>query len=83
VHHIRVNSLAPGVVPVERTNGILDKPKMKQKWMKHMPLGRYGETEEMGEATAFLISDLSKWMTGSIMTVDGGMIARGNYPQRD
>lgn len=80
---IRVNVLAPGVVPVERTDGILDQPKLKQKWMARTPLQRYGLTEEMGEATAFLLSDLSLWMTGSVMTVDGGLIARGNYPQRD
>jgi len=81
-HGIRVNGLAPGVVPVERTQKILSEPSMEKKWCQTMPLGRYGETEEMGDATAFLLSDESKWMTGSILTVDGGLIARGNYPSR-
>lgn len=79
---IRVNVLAPGVVPVERTFDILNKPEIEQKWMQRLPTGRYGNVEEMGEATAYLLSDFAQWMSGSILTLDGGMIARGNYPQR-
>lgn len=79
---VRVNVLAPGVVPVERTNDILLKPEMEKKWTEAMPAGRYGTTEEMGEATAYLLSDLSLWMSGSTITLDGGLIARGNYPLR-
>ncbi|MEA3405587.1 MAG: SDR family oxidoreductase [Pseudomonadota bacterium] len=81
-HGIRVNGLAPGVVPVERTNDILLQPDMQNKWCERMPAGRYGTTEEMGEATAYLLSDATLWMTGSILTIDGGLIARGNYPVR-
>ncbi|MBO1927222.1 SDR family oxidoreductase [Thiomicrorhabdus sp. 6S2-11] len=81
-HGINVNVLAPGVVPVERTNHILHKPEMAEKWTSAMPTGRYGTVEEMGEATAYLISDLTAWMTGQVITIDGGLIARGNYPRR-
>lgn len=81
-HGIRVNVLAPGVVPVERTEAILSKPEMEQKWVANMPLGRYGTVEEMGEATAYLLSDHAGWMSGTVLTLDGGLIARGNYPQR-
>ncbi|UQB42797.1 SDR family oxidoreductase [Thiomicrospira microaerophila] len=80
---IRVNNLAPGVVPVERTVSILKQPKFKNPWMKAIPLGRYGSVEEMGAATAFLLSDAAAWMTGSVLTLDGGLIARGSYPYRD
>ncbi|QKI88702.1 SDR family NAD(P)-dependent oxidoreductase [Thiomicrorhabdus xiamenensis] len=79
---INVNVLAPGVVPVERTDRILSQEEMKQKWTGAMPVGRYGTTQEMGEATAYLLSDLTSWMSGSVLTLDGGLIARGNYPQR-
>lgn len=79
---VRVNGLAPGVVPVERTHDILLKPEMEKRWSERMPVGRYGTTEEMGEATAYLLSDATLWMTGSILTIDGGLIARGNYPVR-
>lgn len=79
---IRVNVLAPGVVPVERTDAILSQPEIAQKWMQTLPAGRYGTTEEMGEAAAYLLSDFAQWMTGSILTLDGGLVARGNYPQR-
>ncbi|MCF6254509.1 MAG: SDR family oxidoreductase [Thiomicrorhabdus sp.] len=81
-HGIRVNVLAPGVVPVERTQTILSEPSMAKKWHDKIPAGRYGTTEEMGEATAYLLSDATAWMTGSVLTLDGGLIARGNYPSR-
>lgn len=81
-HGIRVNGLAPGVVPVERTHKILNEPAMAKKWQEQMPTGRYGTVEEMGEAVAYLLSDATQWMTGSILTIDGGLIARGNYPVR-
>lgn len=81
-HHIRVNVLAPGVVPVERTERILSEETMAKKWQDRIPAGRYGTTEEMGEATAYLLSDAAAWMTGSVLTLDGGLIARGNYPNR-
>lgn len=80
---IRVNVLAPGVVPVERTEAILSQPQMQEKWLKTMPMQRYGTPEEMGYATAYLLSDQAQWMTGSVLTLDGGLIARGNYPTRD
>lgn len=80
---IRVNSLAPGVVPVERTAKILAEPNMAQKWTQAMPLKRYGHVDDMGWATAFLISESAAWMTGSVLTVDGGLIARGGYPARE
>lgn len=82
-YDIRVNSLAPGVVPVERTFDVLYQPAMEKKWVGAMPAGRYGTVEDMGMATAFLLSGASEWMTGSVLTMDGGLIARGHYPYRD
>ncbi len=82
-HGIRVNVLAPGVVPVERTFEVLKQLDMQKKWVGNMPAGRYGTTEDMGYASAFLLSEVSEWMTGSILTSDGGLIARGNYPKRN
>ena len=79
---IRVNGLAPGVVPVERTQAFFEDAKFQAQWCDRMPLGRFGSTEEMGQATAYLLSDATLWMTGSILTMDGGLIARGNYPVR-
>lgn len=79
---VRVNALAPGVVPVERSSEFLHQPEVEKMWTNMMPVGRYGTVEDMGMATAYLLSDATEWMTGSILTIDGGMIARGNYPAR-
>jgi glucose 1-dehydrogenase len=79
---VRVNALSPGVVPVERTFDILHKPEMIEKWLGAISVGKYGTVEDMGMATAYLLSDATKWMTGSILTIDGGLISRGNYPYR-
>lgn len=81
-HGVRVNNIAPGVVPVERTQAILSQPKVEAKWMANMPTQRYGTVEDIAEATAFLLSDASAWTTGTTLTVDGGMTARGHYPKR-
>ena len=69
-HGIRVNSLAPGVVPVERTKDILNQPDIQKKWQSAMPIGRYGTVEDMGMATAYLLSDATAWMSGSVLTID-------------
>lgn len=80
---IRVLAIAPGVVPVERTQHILEQDNVKTQWLKRTPLGRYGTPEDIAEAVTFMLSDKASWMTGSIMTVDGGLIARGDYPFRE
>ncbi len=79
---IRVNAVAPGVVPVERTFDVLLTKDMVKKWVDIMPAGRYGTVEDIGMATAYLLSDATQWMSGTILTIDGGLIARGHYPYR-
>ena len=69
-------------MPVERTKDILNQPDIQKKWQSAMPIGRYGTVEDMGMATAYLLSDATAWMSGTVLTIDGGLIARGNYPTR-
>jgi 3-oxoacyl-[acyl-carrier protein] reductase len=40
--------------------------------LKNYPLGRFGTPEDVAGLTAYLMADVSKWMTGSLLTIDGG-----------
>lgn len=71
---IRVNSVAPGVVPVERTEAVLNSPDSQKLWLPHLPVGRMGSVDDISEAVAYICS--AKWMSGSVLTIDGGMTAR-------
>ena len=80
---IRVNAIAPGVVPVERTEEYFSQPKNQELWLPHVPLNRLGKVEDLAEMLLFLCSDKASWITGQSFTVDGGLVARSNYPKRD
>lgn len=70
---IRVNAVAPGFVPTEQAvSNILGDPEAQERMRDVIPLGRFGEAVEVAEAVAFLLSDSSSYMTGSVVTVDGG-----------
>lgn len=71
---IRVNSVAPGMIKTNLTRSIPDEE--LQKDIKRYPLGRYGTPEEVAYAAIYLLSDASKWMTGSILKIDGGLTIR-------
>ena len=71
---IRVNSVAPGFIKTEMTN-ILD-DKQKEVLLNNLPLGRLGETDDISNAVAFLASDLSAYITGQCLHVNGGMYLR-------
>ena len=68
---IRVNSIEPGMIKTNLTSLIPDAELIKD--IKCYPLGRYGLPEEVAFATIFLLSDSTKWMTGSILRIDGGI----------
>jgi NAD(P)-dependent dehydrogenase (short-subunit alcohol dehydrogenase family) len=67
---IRVNALAPGYMRVENSN--VDKPEYQRYWIEDSALRRAGDPEELGPAIVFLASDASSFMTGSVVTMDGG-----------
>ena len=80
IGNVRVNAVAPGVVPVERTADALSDQNVVNMWTPHIPAGRLGTVDDIADATILLATN--KWMTGSILTVDGGMMARANMPIR-
>uniref|UniRef100_A0A6U5E7P8 Glucose 1-dehydrogenase n=1 Tax=Corethron hystrix TaxID=216773 RepID=A0A6U5E7P8_9STRA len=77
---VRVNAVAPGVVPVERTEKILNRPESQSLWAPHLPVGRMGTTEEVAEVVLGMVCN--EWVNGAVWTVDGGMLARSNMPIR-
>ena len=70
---IRVNAIAPSLTETPLAATLLSTPEKKEASDKRHPLGRVGTSEDIAEATVFLLSSQSSWMTGQILHVDGGM----------
>ncbi len=69
--NITVNAVAPGFIETEMTDVLSDA--VKEEMMKAIPLKRGGKPEDVANAVLFLASDLSSYMTGQVLHVDGGM----------
>lgn len=70
--NITVNAVAPGFVPTALTNDL--PADMKDASLKAIPLGRWGKPEEIAYAVTFLASDEAAYITGQVLSVDGGMV---------
>ena len=69
---IRVNSICPGMIKTKLiTDGVLSEEDIDRD-LKKYPLKRYGNPEEVAYAVIYLLSDTSKWITGTNLTIDGG-----------
>jgi NAD(P)-dependent dehydrogenase (short-subunit alcohol dehydrogenase family) len=76
---IRVNAVAPGTIWTERVRQLPDEPggtEYIEEIQKQHPMGRLGEPSEVARAIAFLASDEASFVTGAILPVDGGYLAR-------
>ncbi|HEY9046512.1 MAG TPA: 3-oxoacyl-[acyl-carrier-protein] reductase [Ohtaekwangia sp.] len=69
---IRSNAIAPGFIETEMT-AVLD-PKTVQSWRDAIPLKRGGKPEDVADACVFLGSDMSTYISGQVLQVDGGML---------
>lgn len=72
---VRVNALAPGVVDTPLTKPIQNHEEWNRAYAQKTALGRWGRSDEIGNAAAFLICDASSYMTGAVLFVDGGWTA--------
>ncbi|WP_322103126.1 SDR family NAD(P)-dependent oxidoreductase [Paraburkholderia sp. J41] len=70
--NVRVNALAPGYIGTEMTLAMRARPELFDVWMDMTPMGRCGEPAEIASAVVFLASAASSYMTGSIVSIDGG-----------
>ena len=70
--NIRCNAIAPGFVETDMT-GYLKEGEQADKYRAGIPLGRFGTTDDIANVTLFLASELSAYVTGQVISVDGGL----------
>ncbi|MBR3453832.1 MAG: 3-oxoacyl-[Bacteroidaceae bacterium] len=68
---IRANAIAPGFIETAMTAGL--KQEIRDEWMKKIPLRRGGQVEDIANVATFLASDMSSYVSGQVIQVDGGM----------
>ncbi len=73
---IRVNVIAPGPVETPLVAQV-HSAETRAEWGRRVPMKRYGSPEEMAGAAVFLLSDEATYVTGHVLTVDGGFVAQG------
>ncbi|MBU2547245.1 MAG: SDR family oxidoreductase, partial [Proteobacteria bacterium] len=74
-HNIRVNAIAPGFVATDFSAAVVENPQLHASVVAGTPLGRIGEADEVAGAAVYLASDASSYVTGAVITVDGGTLA--------
>ena len=74
---IRVNTVSPGLIA--RPGIVADWPEGVRRWREACPMGRLGTPEDIGDACVFLCSDLARWITGTNLVVDGGVLSRPTW----
>lgn len=73
-HGIRVNGIAPGVIATPMTEGTRANAEAMERFLSHTPMGRVGEADELVGPVLFLASNLSSYITGTMLPVDGGYL---------
>lgn len=70
-YNIRVNAVAPGFIETDMTAQLTEK--FREKAVTRIPLGRFGTAEEVAQSVLFLLSDTSRYITGQVLQIDGGL----------
>ncbi|MDX3974710.1 SDR family NAD(P)-dependent oxidoreductase [Shinella sp.] len=71
-NNIRINAVAPGYIETAMTQGGLDDPEWSKIWLGMTPMGRTGKPSDVAAAVLYLASDAASYVTGSVLTIDGG-----------
>jgi len=77
VHGIRVNGVAPGLVPTDLNRALIEGTPRGDFMRQHTPLNRFGKADELVGAAIFLLSPAASFVTGETILVDGGFMSRG------
>ncbi len=75
-HGVNVNAIAPGYIATDNTAALQADPVRNPAILSRIPAGRWGDPEDFKGAIVFLASDASKYVNGTILTVDGGWMGR-------
>jgi 2-dehydro-3-deoxy-D-gluconate 5-dehydrogenase len=75
-HGVRVNALAPGYIATDLNKRLRDDPVRYQEMLDRIPAGRWGTPDDLAGAFVYLCSPASAYMTGQVLTVDGGWMSR-------
>jgi 2-deoxy-D-gluconate 3-dehydrogenase len=75
-HGVNVNAIAPGYTATDNTQALRDDPERSRALLERIPAGRFACPSEIAGAAVFLASDAASYCNGSVVTVDGGWLAR-------
>jgi 2-deoxy-D-gluconate 3-dehydrogenase len=75
-YNINVNSVAPGYIATNNTTALRDDPKRSAEILSRIPAGRWGDPADIAGAVTFLCTPASGYVTGTVLNVDGGWLAR-------
>ncbi len=76
-HGVLVNAILPGVFRTPLNSNLLDNTNRGREFLMRTPMGRFGKARELAGAAVYLASDAASFVTGSILVVDGGILASG------
>ncbi|MBT9385909.1 2-dehydro-3-deoxy-D-gluconate 5-dehydrogenase KduD [Pseudooceanicola sp. CBS1P-1] len=75
-HGITVNAIAPGYIATNNTEALREDPERARAILERIPAGRWGRPEDIGGTAAFLCSPAAAYVSGAVLNVDGGWLAR-------
>ncbi|QQA43390.1 2-dehydro-3-deoxy-D-gluconate 5-dehydrogenase KduD [Pelagovum pacificum] len=75
-HGITVNAIAPGYIATNNTVALRADPERSKAILDRIPAGRWGDPEDIGGTAAYLCSPAARYVTGAVLNVDGGWLAR-------